>query len=418
MKKIKFFALVMALAVGLTTFASCAGDDVNVNNDTEKSGDEIVENNGTEENSDDTVVVSSDYDPADVIEHEDTTSLYEVLADKVTVDMVEEIDGLAYVTVDGKTYELGMDFLSMAMVYKTAVPEGSSFSSSEDIFNYWWKLYIQRWNYLAPQVPLYSNQYFDLYNAKIEGFETTPYWGAADAIVAASVKEGEANSVILGSNTDLSGAFRNSSWGKSSPASSDLDIENLTTGYSTVMTDKTGAYIWNMSALAEEPTSVLNDDGTITYTVKIKDNLVFSDGSAITAKNYIIGTLANSTAVGVAAGGSGNSGLNFVGFDAFKAYDGTGDKVYFEGVKLLDDYTFSVTIIKDYADYYYAMGYAGFSPAPLALYAGANGDIIVDEHGCCGLNDEFYAKTEKDGTEVYAVADEIVANLKWNSDLP
>ena len=334
--------------------------------------------------------------------------------------MVEEdSEGLAYVTVDGVKYELGMDFLSMAMVYNTLVPEGSKFADSTAIYNFWWKLYIQRWNYLVPEIPLYSNQYFDLYNAKIENFSTSPYWDPCDAIIAATVKAGADNSVILGSSTELSGAFRNSSWGKSSPGASDLDIQNLTSGYATVQTNKGGAYIWNMQALAEVPTAVMNDDGTLTYTIKVRDDMVFSDGSAINAKNYIAGVLSNSTVVAQAADGTANSGLNYVGFDAFKAYTGEGETVYFEGVKLLDDYTFSVTIVEDYANYYYAMGYAGFSPDPLALYLGSAGDIVVDpETKACGLNAAYYATEEKDGKQEYIVAGEIKNNLKWDSDLP
>lgn len=358
-------------------------------------------------------------DPADAVEHKDYTSVYDMIGSKVTIDMVkEDANGIATVDYEGKTYELGMDFLSMAMVYNTAVPEGSAYKTSEEIFNEWWKLYIQRWNYLAPEVPLYSNQYFDLYNAKIEGLVTTPYWAPADAIIAATVKAGEKNSVILGSATELSGLFRNSSWGKSSPGSSDLDIENLTSGHATVQTNKSGAYIWNMKALAEEPTKVINEDGTLTYTIKINKGLVFSDGSPITAKNYIAGTLSNSTKVAQEAGGSGKGGMTLVGYDAFYAYDGTGSKVYFEGVKLIDDYTFSVTFTQDYANYYFSMAYAGFSPSPLALYLGDAGDIVTDANGNCGLNDKYYEKTKKDGKDAYVVAGQIVENMKWNSKLP
>lgn len=367
-------------------------------------------------------------DPADAVAHKDFTSVYSKIGSKVTIDMVEEDKetGLAYVTVDGTKYELGMDFLSMAMVYNTTPVADKT---STDVYNEWWKLYIQRWNYLVPEVPLYSNQYFDLYNAKIENFVTTPYWGPADAIVAAKVKAGAANSVILGSSTDLSGAFRNSSFGKSSPGSSDLDIQNLTSGYDTIMADKNGEYNWNMGALAEIPTSVVNEDGTLTYTIKIRSDLVFSDGSAINAKNYVASVLANSTPVAVEAGAIGNAGQTLVGFDAFKAYTGTNDgekndkdvtaTKYFAGVKLLDDYTFSFTYTPDYAGYYYAIVNAGASPVPLALYLGANGDIAVDpETKACGLNDAFYAKETKDGKDSYTVAAEIVANLKWNSALP
>ena len=408
MKATKLLSLLMALLLVVGIFASCGKDD----------------------QPDVKTPVFQDIDLADVVEHEDYTSVYDKIGAKVTIDMVTEKDGLAYATVDGVEYELGMDFLSMAMVYNTAVPAGSTeYKTADDVYNEWWKLYIQRWNYLVPEVPLYANQYFDLYNAKIEGFVTSPYWDTADAIVAAKVKAGEANSVILGSATELSGAFRNSSWGKSSPGASDLDIQNLTSGYATVMTNKDGAYIWNMKALAEVPTSTLNEDGTLTYTIKVRNDLKFSDGSAINAKNYIAGILANSNAVGAAAGGSGQSGMNFVGFDEFAAYNGTNDgaavenKDYkasksFSGIKLLDDYTFSVTIVEDYANYYYSIGYAAFSPDPLALYLGTKGDIVVNEDKTVSLNADFYATEKEDGKDVYVVAKEIVNNLKWNSALP
>lgn len=406
----RILALVLAALLSAFAFAAC-GDTTST--ESTASGAESKP-----------AIEKQPIDLADVVAHKDHTSVYEKIGSKVTIDMVEEdkATGLAYVTVDGVKYELGMDFLSGAMVYN---------SPDEASFNQWWKLYIQRWNYLVPEVPLYSNQYFDLYNAKIQGLITTPYWSPADAIIAATVKEGAENSVILGSATELSGAFRNSSWGKSSPGSSDLDIENLTSGHATVMTNKDGAMIWNMQALAAEPVKTLNEDGTLTYTIKVKEDLKFSDGSAITAKNYIAALLANSTPVAVEAGGTGASGNLNAGFDAFKAYDGTNDgaevgegddKVkaskYFEGIKLLGDYEFSVTFTADYANYYFVMSYASYSPVPMALYLGEN-DIIVDEATkACGLSDGFYAKAEKDGKQVYTMAEVIVNNLKWDSKLP
>ena len=280
----KLFALALVLVMVLALFAGCNSAD-------NKDGTTTAPTKGQNA---DKPVVYQDVDEADAVVHADFTSVYDMIGQEVTIDMVveDEFTGLATVTYEGKEYELGMDFLSMAMVYNCTVPADSTeYATQEDVFNQWWKLYIQRWNYMVAEIPLYSNQYFDLYNAKIEGFVTSPYWAAADAIVAASIKEGYDNSVILGSSTELSGAFRNASWGKSSPGSSDLDIQNLTSGHATLQTNMDGAYIWNMSALAEVPTDVMNDDGTRTYTIKIKDNLVFSDGSKINAKNYIAGLL-------------------------------------------------------------------------------------------------------------------------------
>lgn len=372
-------------------------------------------NNG--EGGDNAGVNYQQIDLADAVKHQDYTSVYSAIGKNITIDMVEEDPqtGLATVEYGGKTYELGMDFLSMALVYN-CVPAGE-YTTAEEVYNAWWKLYIQRWNYMAPEVPLYSNQFFDLYNAKIENFETSPYWSAADAIIAANIKQGQNNAVILGSSTDLSGAFRNASWGKSTPGASDLDIQNLTTGYSTMMSDKDGVYQWNTYAVAEIPSSVVNEDGTRTYTIRVKEDMVFSDGSSINARNYIAGVLANSTEIAVAAGGTGNAGMTMVGYDAFKAYTGEGDKVYFTGVKLIDEYTFSVTFTSDYAGYYYANTYAAFSPVPMALYLGDN-EIIVAEDGSCGLSDGFYAKVQKNGAETYAMVEVINANLAWNSGLP
>lgn len=75
--------------------------------------------------------------------------------------------------------KLGMDYLSMAMVYD---------ATTEEEYNAWFKAYIERWNYLMPDIPLYSNYYYDVYNAKIENYKTSPYWSSMQAITYASIK--------------------------------------------------------------------------------------------------------------------------------------------------------------------------------------------------------------------------------------
>ncbi len=416
----RILALVLALVMCVSVFAGCSGETETKTTEPKTTTEPQSTETQPTEPSEEVYVPQYVENEDGSIVHASYTSVYEKIGKEVTIDMVtEDENGLAYIEYEGTTIELGMDFLSMAMVYNCTVPEGGEYETAEDVFNQWWKLYIQRWNYMAATVPLYSNQYFDLYNAKIENFVTSPYWAAADAIVAATIKEGEENAVILGSSTDLSGAFRNSSWGKSSPGSADLDIQNLTTGHATMLSNIDGAYIWNMVVLAEEPVATMNEDGTLTYTIKINEGLKFSDGTEITAKNYIASALANSTEVAVAAGGTGATGMYFQGYDEFKAYTGPDSEgaQYFEGVKLIDDYTFSITIQADYANYYYASTYAAFSPNPMALYLGEY-DIITDENGSCGIEEGFYTKVEKDGAETFAMADVIVANLKWNSELP
>ncbi|MBO7298028.1 MAG: hypothetical protein J6U60_03160, partial [Clostridia bacterium] len=69
----------------------------------------------------------------DIVTREDYRSVYSKIGKLVTVDMVEEENGLAFVTIEGVRYELGMDFLSMAMVYNTK-PVGA-YATAEEVYN-------------------------------------------------------------------------------------------------------------------------------------------------------------------------------------------------------------------------------------------------------------------------------------------
>lgn len=343
---------------------------------------------------------------SDVVHREIYDSVYAAIGKEVTLDTVREsADGRAYASVDGREYELGMDFLSMAMVYN-ARPT-TYFPTATDAYNEWWRLFIQRWNYLVPEVPLYSNRYYDIYNGKIENFKTTPYWDAANAIVGASVTDG--NSVILGSITELSGAFRNAAFGKSAAGAADLDIQELTSGYATVVTDMGGVYAWADENVLRSHEEVKNPDGTRTFTIQIADDLLFSDGTPIRAENYLVGLLAGSSKVMRAAGGGDAIGLTLVGYEDFNAYAGDGEPVPFTGVRLLDESTFSVTVKQEYADYYYAIAYGAFSPLPSALYLG---DFAIKDDGQGAYIERgFYERTERNGVTAYRMADTIVRNL-------
>ena len=342
----------------------------------------------------------------DVVQRTDFRSVYAEIGERIALSDVVEREGIAYANVDGKEYELGMDFLSMAMVYNTRVTE--VFPTAESVYNEWWRLYIQRWNRLVPEVPLYSNQYFDVYNAKIDKLETNPYWGVEEAIISAKVLQGE-NAVILGSNTELSGAFRNAGFGKSAPGAADLNVEGLTSGYSTVVTDKGGVYRWAGEEILAEHSEELNADGTKTFRMKIAQDLTFSDGTPITAENYLVALLVGSTKVMREAGGGDAAGLTLVGYEAFNGYTGEGEPVPFSGVRLLDKYTFSVTVKKEYANYYYALRYGGFTPVSYALYGGRY--ALKDDGNGAYLEKDFYEKTEKNGINAYVMADVIVKNM-------
>ena len=76
--------------------------------------------------------------------------------------------------------KLGMNYISMAMVF--SVQPGDT-----NEFNKWFLAYMQRWNELLPDIPLYSNIYYDAYSSEIVNFKTSPFFGAADAILYAAI---------------------------------------------------------------------------------------------------------------------------------------------------------------------------------------------------------------------------------------
>lgn len=129
--------------------------------------------------------------------------------------------------------------------------------------------------------------------------------------------------------------------------------------------------------VVKEHTITENEAGDKTYTWSIVDDLKWSDGSAITAKDYVFGILFPSSPAWVEAGASsGSTGYGLVGYTAWNL----GDADTFAGVQLIDDYTFSMTIDHAELPYFYEISYAGANPAPLAVY-GPNLDIVSDENG-------------------------------------
>ena len=336
----------------------------------------------------------------------DYTSLYSQFGKDTTIaDVTEDEEtGLCYIEKDGVEYELGLDFLSMAMVYNTQVVDG--WDTEDDVYATWWRLYMQRWNYLMPEIPLYANEYYDLYNAQIKGTDehpTNPYWSPAAALIDWT-SEKEDNSIILGNTTDLSGKFRYAAFGGSNPGAADLDVQNLSTGLETVATTKEGGFEWNPTVVKSHE-ETMNEDGTRTYTVTIYDDLKLSDGTPVTVKNYVVFPMVFSSPVAVAAAGKDHqSGMTLEGFKTFNTYDGTEGSGTKElaGLRMIDDYTYSITVAADYANYFYAISYAGLSAYDVSLWIG-DADVKDDGNGVY-FTDDFYAKEG----DKYVMADHIV----------
>ena len=194
---------------------------------------------------------------------------------------------------------------------------------------------------------------------------------APEAAAPAGKRE---NKVILGDNTDLTGDFTN---GLVTNGSSDMLVSRIVNDYGTMVTNQGGNYVENPTVL-KEWSRTDNEDGTATYTIAINEGLVYNNGDPITAKDYAFKVLLTCTPFASAMNFVSTSQDQYVG--GRETYDGK--TAVMSGLRLIDDYTLTLSIVKEYAGYYYADTYAALTPWNEEFWLGAGYGIADDGQGC------------------------------------
>lgn len=194
-------------------------------------------------------------------------------------------------------------------------------------------------------------------NAAVEGTEA-----AADGTESTFNGTYSNKQVILGESSETSGDIT-PFWAN---GASDYDAFKLVIGMAPIDKDQTGKWIENPAVLDNlEVTD--NEDGSRTYTVKIKDGLKFSDGSDINADDYLLTYMlrCNEMVTDLEASNLTDSTVQYVkGYDAYL----NGESDTFEGLHLIDDKTFSVTIDAQFMPYYYGQALISNQPESMDLW--------------------------------------------------
>lgn len=181
------------------------------------------------------------------------------------------------------------------------------------------------------------------------------------------------NQVIVGLSTEITGDF---SGGMITNSSTDMMINELVNDYSTMVTNRNGLYVDNPTVM-KSWTRTDNEDGTATYTITINEGLLYNNGEPITAKDYVFRTMLACTPFA--------SAMNFVSVDSDLVVGGKdaykGKTPVLSGLRLIDDYTMSITIVKEYANYYYADTYAVMSPWNAEFWLGEGYSVADDGEG-------------------------------------
>ena len=178
--------------------------------------------------------------------------------------------------------------------------------------------------------------------------------------------------VVVGDLTETSGDYT-PMW---TNQASDYMVYKMITGMETVTHDADGKWLIN-ETVVEKSEETENEDGSKTWTFTIKDGLKFSDGSPVTAENYVGYFLlwaSDEIIVGKEASNAVASSVQYVkGFDKYSA----GESDTLEGVHLIDDKTFSVTVDAKYLPYYYGPALIGATPEYLKGWLPE--DVTIEE---------------------------------------
>lgn len=171
-----------------------------------------------------------------------------------------------------------------------------------------------------------------------------------------------ADELVVGATTALSGNFFNEMWGNNT---SDLDVRMLLHGYNLVQREyETGVFVVDDSVVSGLVVT-REDNGDRTYTLELYDDMTYSDGTPITAKDYAFSILLSMAPEMEAIGAATNASNHIVGSDEYKA--GTASAL--AGLRVLSDTQLSLRVKAEYLPFFYELGLLNYTPCPISVIA-------------------------------------------------
>ena len=212
--------------------------------------------------------------------------------------------------------------------------------------------------------------------------------GAVPGIVGADTETQEATGrlisseefgeFVVGATTRLNGDFFTDMWGNNT---CDIDVRSMLHGLETVYWDVQYQFQQNPTVVVDLQNAVA-ENGEKTYTLTLAQDLVYNDGTPITAKDYILGLMLYASPLIKEIGGLTTNVAHIKGYEAYSA----GELPYFEGLRLVDDYTFTLTILPAFLPYFYEMNFINATPYPISVIA--PGCVVVDNGNGCEIVNE------------------------------
>ena len=167
--------------------------------------------------------------------------------------------------------------------------------------------------------------------------------------------------LTVGSPTSMSGHFGTEGW---SLNTADMDVRSLLHGYATVSWTRGMGVAFNGAVVAGVETQQESGGGR-NYVFTLHDDLLYSDGTKVTAKDYVFSLLLNGSQAFQSIGATPLNMDHVVGYTDYA--DGRTESI--AGLRLLSDTSFSVRVSGEFLPFFYGLSMLNITPYPAAVIA-------------------------------------------------
>lgn len=172
----------------------------------------------------------------------------------------------------------------------------------------------------------------------------------------------EENKLVVGHTTAMNGNFTTPMWGNNT---ADLDVQALLNGYNLIRWDGSQGSFGVDTSVVSGLTVYDDAEGNRTYLMALCNDLMYSDGTTITAYDYAFSVLLSVAKEIEAIGGNTENYAGILGMEEYKA----GTAPALKGVRVLAENMLSITISAAYRPFFYEMGLMLCNPMPMHVIA-------------------------------------------------
>ncbi len=170
------------------------------------------------------------------------------------------------------------------------------------------------------------------------------------------------NELTVAVTTPLTGSFFTNMWGN---ASSDVDVREMIHGYNLVYWDTENGVFKTDESVISGITVQTEENGNLTFIIALYEDLLYSDGTPITAWDYAFSMLLMIAPEMKEIGASVRPEEYLAGYDDYIS----GNAKELAGIRVISDHQMHITISSEYLPFFYMLGLLDCVPYPISVIA-------------------------------------------------